>query len=165
MEVETTSMTEAEYVAAFEAAKEILWLGRLAHTFRQVDSDSALVVALSKYLVHHNASKHIDVRYHFVWDYVISGKIGLENISTTDNVADGMTKCLSADRFRSLRHQMGVTKNRTHSTRWFRTTDIGSLRIGLSSSDSAGLVLCLRTLPTRTKPICPTTLYIPVTSV
>ena len=117
----TTSTTEAKYVAASDAAKEALWLGRLAHTFRQVDSDSALVVyndsqsvvALSKNPVHHNASKHIEVRYHFVRDCVISGKISLKKISTTDNVADGMTKCLSADRFRSLRHQMGVTKNRS----------------------------------------------------
>ena len=84
--------------------------GRLAHTFRQVDSNSAPVVyndsqgvvALSKNPVHHNASKHIDVRYHFVRDCVISGKIGVEKISTTDNVVDGMTKCLSVDRFRSL---------------------------------------------------------------
>ena len=116
-ECTTTSTTEAEYAAASDATKEALWLGRLAHTFRQVDSDSAPVVysdsqsdvALSKNLVHHNASKHIEVRYHFVRDYVISGKIGLEKISTTDNVADGMTKCLSAHRFRSLRQQMGVT--------------------------------------------------------
>ena len=115
------STTEAEYVTASDAAKEALWLGLLAHTFRQVNSDSAPVfyneiqgvVALSKNLVHNNASKHIDVRYHFVWDCVILGKIGLEKISTSDNVTNGMTKCLSADRFRSLRHQMGITKNRS----------------------------------------------------
>ena len=111
MEVETSGVhnhlnVQAEYVAASDAAKEALWLGRLAHTFRQVDSDSAPVVysdnqgvvALSKYLVHHNAFKHINVRYHFVRDCIISGKIGLEKISTTDNVVDGMTKCLSAQK-------------------------------------------------------------------
>ena len=114
-------MTEAEYVTASDAAKEALWLSRLEHTFRQIDSGSALVVyndsqgvvPLSKNPVHHNASKHIDVRYHFVRDCVISRKIGLEKISTTDNVVDGMTKCLSADRFRSLRQQMGVMTNRS----------------------------------------------------
>ena len=118
-ECTTTSTTEAEYVSASDAAKEALWFGRLAHTFRQVDSDSAPVVyinsqgvvALSKNWVHHKASKHIHIRYHFVPDCVISGKINLEKISTTDNVANGMTKCLLADHFRSLRHQMGVPKN------------------------------------------------------
>ena len=78
-----------------------------------VYNDSQSVVALLKNPVHHNASKHIEVRYHFVRDCVISGKIGLEKISTTDNVADGMTKCLLADRFRSLLQQMGVMANRS----------------------------------------------------
>ena len=90
-----------------DVTKEAIWLARLAHTFRQVDSDSALVfyndsqgvVAISKNPVHHHASKHIDVR-----KWVISRKISLKKISTTDNVADGMTKWLSADRFLSLRH-------------------------------------------------------------
>ena len=45
-----------------------------------------------------------------VRDYVISGKIGLEKIPTTDNVADGMTDYYLADRYRSLRHQMVVMK-------------------------------------------------------
>ena len=91
---------EAEYVVVSDAAKEALWLGRLAHTFMApiVYDDSQSAVALSKNTVHHNASKQIDVQYHFVQDCVIAGKIGLEKISTADNVADGMTKCLSADR-------------------------------------------------------------------
>ena len=40
----TTSTIEAEYVATSDAAKEALWLGRLAHTFRQVHVDSVPVV-------------------------------------------------------------------------------------------------------------------------
>ena len=103
----STSTTKAEYVAVSDATKEALWLGRLAHTFRQVDTDSApivyndshCVVALSKIPVHHNASKHIDVQYHFVRNCVISRKVDLEKISIDDNVAYGMTKCLSTDRF------------------------------------------------------------------
>ena len=85
----------------------LMWVGRLAHTFQQVDSESAPVVyndnqgvfAQSKNPVHHNASKHIDVQYHFVRDCIISKKNGLEKIPPTDNVADGMTNCLSVDRF------------------------------------------------------------------
>ena len=52
-------------------SKRGFMVGRLAHTFRQVDSDSApvvysdsqSVVALLKNPVHHNASKHIDIQY------------------------------------------------------------------------------------------------------
>jgi hypothetical protein len=111
-----TSTTEAEYIAASDASKEALWLGRLAYTFRQcnskwiptVFSDSQGVVALAKNPVHHNALKHIEVRYHFVRDCATKGMLSLEKISTTDNVADVMTKSLSTDRFQSLRNRMGV---------------------------------------------------------
>ena len=96
-----------EYVAASDAAKEALWLGRLAIMFRQSDptwtpvvlSDSQGAVALARNPVHHNASKHIEVRYHFVRECVTRGKLSLEKVSTAENVADAMTKSLPADRF------------------------------------------------------------------
>jgi hypothetical protein len=68
----TTKLTE--YVAASDVAKETLSLRRLACTFRQenlkliptVLSDRQGAVSLVKNSVHHNNSKHIKVRYHFV---------------------------------------------------------------------------------------------------
>jgi hypothetical protein len=95
------STTKAEYVA---------------RTFRQVNSkwtpivfsDSQGVVALAKNLVHHNVSKHIEVRYHFVRDSATKDMLSLEKVSTTDNVADAITKSLSTYQFRSLRDRMGM---------------------------------------------------------
>ena len=58
--------------------------------------------------VHHNASKHFEVRYHFIRDYVTKGKLGLEKVSSADNVVDRMTMSLPADQFQSIRHLMGV---------------------------------------------------------
>ena len=58
-------------------------------------SDSQGVVALLKNPVHHNTLKHIDIRYHFVEDYVTLGKLGLEKISTTDNISNEMSKSRS----------------------------------------------------------------------
>jgi hypothetical protein len=63
---------------------------------------------LAKNPVHHNASKHIEVRYNFVWDCATKELLSLEKISMTENVADAMTKSLSTDRFRSLWKRMGV---------------------------------------------------------
>jgi hypothetical protein len=92
-------------VVASNAAKDALWLGRLAHMFRQVNSkwiptvlsDSQGAIALTKNLVHHNASKHIEVEYHFVRDCATKEMLSLEKVSTIDNVADTMTKSLSTE--------------------------------------------------------------------
>jgi hypothetical protein len=110
-----TNTTEAEYVVASDAAKEALWLERLACTFRQcklkwvptVFSDNQGAVTLAKNPVHQNASKHIEVRYHFVRDCTTKVLLSLEKVFTTDNVADVMTKSLSTDCFRSLCNRMG----------------------------------------------------------
>ena len=83
------SMTEAKYVVVSDVVKEALWLGRLACTLQQANSNSTTifynysqeVVALSKNLVHHNASKHINIQYHIVRDYITSKKLRLEKIS------------------------------------------------------------------------------------
>ena len=45
-------------------------------------NDSQGAVALVKNHLHHNASKHIEVRYHFVRDWITKGKFSLEKIST-----------------------------------------------------------------------------------
>jgi hypothetical protein len=111
-----TSTTEAEYVAASDAAKEALLLGHLARTFRQcnskwtptVFSDNQGAVALAKNSVHHNASKHIKVRYNFVRDCATKELLSLEKVSTTNNVADVMTKSLSTNRFWSACNRMSV---------------------------------------------------------
>ena len=101
-ECTATSTTEAEYVAALDALKEALWLVRFdKSTPTRLPLSKATVRVLSRYqknLVQHKASKHIDLRYHFVRNYVMLGKISLKKIPTTDNVADGMTKCLPVDR-------------------------------------------------------------------
>ena len=120
-----TSTTEVEYVVASNATKEALCLSRLAFTFWQVHPNSAPVVfndsqgavALANNPVHHNASKHIEVRCHFIRDSVTKGKLGLETISTVENVENRMTKSLLADRFRSRRQLMGVIVASAQSTR------------------------------------------------
>ena len=106
----TTSTTMVEYIAASDVAKEAIWLSLLAFTFQQADSNSAQIVysnskgtiTLSKNPVHYNASKHIEVQYHFAQNSVTKGKHALEKVSIVANVVDAMTKSLFADRFWSI---------------------------------------------------------------
>ena len=67
------SSCEAEYIAATTAACQGIWLSRLlaelteaaeAPATLRVDNKSA--ISLCKNPVHHDRSKHIDVRFHYI---------------------------------------------------------------------------------------------------
>ncbi|CAA7049382.1 unnamed protein product [Microthlaspi erraticum] len=68
----TLSTTEAEYMALTEASKEGIWLKGLVssmglhHEQATVYCDSLSVICLAKDQVHHERTKHIDVRYRFL---------------------------------------------------------------------------------------------------
>ncbi|PHT95820.1 hypothetical protein T459_03702 [Capsicum annuum] len=47
----------------------------------------------------HERIKHIDVRYHFVWEIIARGDIAVIKISTYDNPADMITKTLPSAKF------------------------------------------------------------------
>lgn len=64
------STTEAEYIAATEAGKEMIWLKRflkelgLNHMEYNVYCESQSAIDMSKNSMYHARTKHIDVRYH-----------------------------------------------------------------------------------------------------
>ena len=71
-----------------------------------VDNKSA--ISLAKNPVHHDRSKHIDIRYHFIRDCVENGKIGVNYVPTGDQLADLLTKPLGRLKFLELRRRIGM---------------------------------------------------------
>ena len=67
------STTEAEYVAATEASKEIIWLQRFMdelgkkHDMGTLYSDSQSAIHLARNSAFHSRTKHIQLKYHFIW--------------------------------------------------------------------------------------------------
>ncbi|KRZ82363.1 Retrovirus-related Pol polyprotein from transposon TNT 1-94, partial [Trichinella sp. T8] len=108
------STTEAEYVAASEAAKDMMWLMALFAEVTEVKQklilfvDNMGAVTLSKNPKFHNRSKHIDVRFHFVREKYIEGKIDIQHIDSENQKADILTKDLSKTRFQNLRQQLEI---------------------------------------------------------
>ena len=100
------STIEAEYMAAVEAAKEALWLTRLVRELgiQQVGvplyCDSQSAIYLAKNQVYHARTKHIDVRFHKIRELVATGELLLEKIHTSENVADMLTKPITANKFK-----------------------------------------------------------------
>jgi hypothetical protein len=65
--------------------------------------DNKPAIALSKNPSLHDRSKHIDTRYHFIRDCVERGEVDIDHISTTEQLADILTKALGHARFVELR--------------------------------------------------------------
>ena len=104
-DVVALSTTEAEYMALTAAAKEALWLRRLCKElgFEQesvkINCDSQSAIALAKNHVHHERTKHIDTKYHFIRDVVEDGSVTLSKIHTSKNPAYFLTKALPGQKF------------------------------------------------------------------
>ncbi|KAJ4721084.1 Retrovirus-related Pol polyprotein from transposon TNT 1-94 [Melia azedarach] len=96
------SMTEAEYMALTEAAKKGIWLKGLVndlglhHDQAIVYCDSLSAICLAKDQVHHERTKHIDVRYHFLRS---EKRIKVNKVGTVDNPADMFTKLVLHSKF------------------------------------------------------------------
>ena len=54
--------------------------------------DNQGALALAKNPVHHERSKHIDIRYHFTRECVLNKQIEIAYVQSENNVADIMTK-------------------------------------------------------------------------
>ena len=99
------STTEAEYIALAEAVKEALWLKGILEElgFKQeqvvVHCDSQSAIHLSKNIVFHERTKHIDVKLHFLRDIVAKGMVKVNKIATEINPADIMTKVIQVGKF------------------------------------------------------------------
>ncbi|RDB27573.1 Retrovirus-related Pol polyprotein from transposon TNT 1-94 [Hypsizygus marmoreus] len=97
------SSTEAEYMAMSHAIREALWIRLLLISLGfpiprpfplLCDNQSAIEIANSESLS--SRSKHIDVRYHFIRQHLMSGSFATSWIPTGDMTADILTKPLAA---------------------------------------------------------------------
>ena len=61
--------------------------------------DNTSDINISKNLIQHSRTKHIDIKYHFIRATVLKGDIELEFVSTSDQLADILTKPLDEKAF------------------------------------------------------------------
>ncbi|GKA74626.1 retrovirus-related pol polyprotein from transposon TNT 1-94 [Tanacetum coccineum] len=108
------STIEAEYVSARKACQQALWMKQalVDYDIRLDDipimCDNKGAIDLSKNLVQHSRTKHIEIRHHFLRDNVQKGNISIEKISSEDNISDILTKPLKRDPFNYLRLGLGM---------------------------------------------------------
>ncbi|KAL0282273.1 UNVERIFIED_CONTAM: Copia protein [Sesamum radiatum] len=98
------STTEAEYIAASEAAKEAVWMKNYIQKLGVVPSivepvvifcDNNGAIAQAKEPRSHHRSKHILKRYHLLREMVSRGNCRMDRVSSAENTADPLTKPMS----------------------------------------------------------------------
>jgi hypothetical protein len=111
----TLSTTEAEYVAAVEAAKEIVWLrqflselGYSAESPSVLRMDNQSAISVSENPEHHGRMKHLDLRFHWLRDTVDEGIIKPLFLPTHQMPADILTKPLDRFKVQKCRELMGL---------------------------------------------------------
>jgi hypothetical protein len=109
------SSYESEYIAAANTTCQALWLAWVLAEVQdsapstpllRVDNKSA--IALIKNPVLHRQSKHIEVKYHLVWESIENSQIKVEFIRSEEQLGDILTKSLGRVKFLELRTKIGL---------------------------------------------------------
>jgi transposase InsO family protein len=103
------SSTEAEYRALAVGAAELTWIRMLLRDLGIFIShapvlwcDNTSAISLASNPVFHARTKHVEIDYHFVREKVVRGDLAVQFISTTDQLADLLTKALPSPRYVTL---------------------------------------------------------------
>jgi hypothetical protein len=95
------SFTETKYMALLDCSKQCLWLINLISELGlpsvapiQIYGDNQDTIFNAQNPVTEGRTKHIDIRYHAIWQYVDDGLIDIGFIPGMDNPADLFTKNL-----------------------------------------------------------------------
>ncbi|GKA05728.1 hypothetical protein Tco_0684848 [Tanacetum coccineum] len=102
------SSAEAEYEVAAGCCANILWMNSqltyydIIYEKVPIFCDITNAIAISNNPVLHSRTKHIDIRYHFIRDYILKGDIELHFIPSQYQLADIFTKPLDEPTFKRL---------------------------------------------------------------
>ena len=120
------SSCESEIMAASEAAKEAVALGRFLTELGlkgtddpvELGCDNKAAINLSYNPEHHERVKHVERRHFFIRECVENGQLTVPYVNTIDNLADFFTKPLQGDHFFTMRDAiMNCDSKRARSLR------------------------------------------------
>lgn len=108
------STTEAEYIAAVEAGKELIWMRNFLEELGLdqgnylLHCDSQSAIHLAKNATFHSRTKHIKRRYHWIREAIEDKSFELIKIHTSENCSDMMTKTLPKEKLVLCREKTGL---------------------------------------------------------
>jgi hypothetical protein len=108
------STAKAEYIAVGHFCAQLLWMRQTLRDYGYklskvpilCDNDSAIRMADNP--VEHGRTKHIGIRYHFLWDHQQKGYIEIAYVNTQNQLADIFTKPLDEKTLSKLRNELNI---------------------------------------------------------
>ena len=105
------SITEAEYIAISEVAKDVQWLRQfmeelLITSKPTIFTDNEAALKLTKTQTFHQRSRHIEHRHHYIRELVDRKLIQVKGIPGKENPADIMTKITPMSLMKEWRNKM-----------------------------------------------------------
>ncbi|GKB98017.1 retrotransposon protein, putative, ty1-copia subclass [Tanacetum coccineum] len=112
-----TSSTDAEYIAAFDASKEAVWIRKFISGLGVVPTieepinmycDNTGAIAIAKDHGITKGARHFRAKVHYLRETIEMGDVRIEKVDTDDNLADPFTKALAFPKHSELTKKIGM---------------------------------------------------------
>nr|GEY68084.1 hypothetical protein [Tanacetum cinerariifolium] len=112
-----TSSTDVEYIAAFDASKEAVWIRKFISrlgNFPTIEEpismycDNTGAIAIAKYDGVPKSARHFRAKVHYLRETIKLGDVKIEKIHTDDNLADPFIKALAFPKHSKLTRNIGL---------------------------------------------------------
>ena len=119
-----TSSNHSEILAIHEASRECIWLRSMIQLIRErsglssikdsptilYEDNAACITQIKGGYIKGDRTKHISPKFFYTHDLQKSGDIDVQQIRSSDNLADLFTKALPTSTFKKLTHRIGLRR-------------------------------------------------------
>ncbi|GJT97353.1 retrotransposon protein, putative, ty1-copia subclass [Tanacetum coccineum] len=112
-----TSSTNAKYIVAFDASKEVVWIRKFIFGLGVVPTiekpinmycDNTRAIAITKDHGVTKGARHFCAKVHYLRETIKMGDVRIEKFNTYDNLVDPFTKALAFPKHSDLTKQIGM---------------------------------------------------------
>ena len=119
-----TSSNHSEIIAIHEASRECIWLRSMIHHIQEscrlssvkdkptilFEDNAACIAQIKEGYIKGDRTKHISPKFFYTHELKKNGEIDVQQIRSSDNLADLFTKALPTSTFKKLIYKVGMRK-------------------------------------------------------